>query len=89
MYKRLIFIILMAFIFSLFTFGQVRVRLFSSQSPESAIFSVTGGRYLLETFNGDNLSLNRNEPVLITKYNGKLAVKIRSEKGQSGNVCYL
>lgn len=81
MYKRLIFIFLLAFLFSLFTYGQVRVRLFSSQSPESALFSVTGGRYILETFNGNNLYLKRSEPVLISKYNGKLAVKIRSEKG--------
>ena len=31
--------------------GQVRIRLFSLYTPESAVFSVTEGKYELETFN--------------------------------------
>jgi len=81
MYRRLILILLIDILFSLVTFGQVSVRLFSSQSPESAVFSVTEGRYEIITFNGGNISVNKNEHVLISRYNGKLAIKTRSENG--------
>jgi stage II sporulation protein D len=79
--RKLILISLLSILFELFTFGQVRIRLFSSQTPESALFSVTGGRYELKTYNGEDLSVNINEPVLITRFNGKLAVKTGYEKG--------
>jgi stage II sporulation protein D len=81
MYRRLILILLIDVFLSLVTFGQVSVRLFSSQSPESAVFSVTEGRYELITFNGRNLRVTKSENVIISRYNGKLAVKTRSENG--------
>jgi stage II sporulation protein D len=61
--------------------AQIRVRLFSSQSPESAIFSVTEGRYEINSFDGRNLQVNSGESVVISRYNGKLAVKIRNARG--------
>ena len=81
MHKKLILILLLNILFVLFTYGQVKIRLFSSQTPESALFSVTGGRYELKTFNGESLHVNKSETVLITRYNGKLAVKTGNEKG--------
>jgi stage II sporulation protein D len=81
MYRKLILISLLNTFFLFITYGQVRIRLFSSQSPESATFSVRGGTYVLNTFTGANLTLRKNESVLITRYNGHLAIKSAKEKG--------
>lgn len=61
--------------------GQVKIRLFSNQSPESALFYVTEGKYEINAFNGENLIAGKGEPVIITRFNGKLAVKTRDSKG--------
>ena len=61
--------------------AQVKVRLFSNQSPESVVFSVTEGKYELNTFIGETLIVTKGEPVSISKYNGKLAVKVRNVEG--------
>jgi stage II sporulation protein D len=61
--------------------AQVKIRIFANQSPESAVLSVTEGIYELNLFNGDLLSVYKNESVIITRYNGKLAVKKRYVKG--------
>jgi stage II sporulation protein D len=61
--------------------GQVKIRLFSNQSPESAVFSVTEGKYQISAFNGENIFVLKGEPVLIAKYKGKLAIKTRNDKG--------
>ena len=81
MHRRLILILLFDVLFALFAQGQVRIRLFSSQTPETALFSVTGGRYELITYNGRSIIVGKNEPVLITRYKGKLAIKARRIKG--------
>jgi len=81
MQRKLILILLFDVLFASGSYGQVRIRLFSSQSPESAFFSTTGGSYELNTFNGENLFVNKNEPVLITRFNGKLAVKTKYGRG--------
>jgi stage II sporulation protein D len=81
MYRRLILIFLVNILFAMFAYGQVRIRIFSTQTPESALFSVTGGSYELKTFNGGSIIINRYEPVLITRFNGHLAVKTTHGKG--------
>lgn len=81
MFRKLILIFLLNVLLVLCTNGQVRIRLFSSRSPETALFSVSAGRYELKTFNGENLLVDRNKSVLITRIDGKLAVKTGSEKG--------
>jgi stage II sporulation protein D len=81
MHRRLTFILLINTLFVFCTYGQVRIRLFSSQTPESALFSVKNGRYSLRTINGESLTVTKYEPVLITRFNGKLAVKTRHGKG--------
>jgi len=76
-----IFIICFLTVFSTVTSAQVKIRLFSNQSPESAVFSVTHGQYEVNCFNGEPLIVKTGEPVVIYRFNGKLAVKARSSKG--------
>ncbi len=60
--------------------GQVKIRLFSNQSPESAVFSVTEGAYELNLFNGTSIAVLKDEPIIITRYDGKLAVMKRNSQ---------
>jgi stage II sporulation protein D len=62
-------------------FAQVKVRLFSNHTSESAVFSVTQGKYKLDVFHGDTLILSEGEAVIINMYNGRLAVKPRNSEG--------
>jgi len=78
--------------------AQVKIRLFSNQSPESAVFSVTNGSYELNLFNGTAIAVLKDEPVIITRYDGKLAVKKRNSQafacdslslsGKTGSDCF-
>lgn len=77
---KLLFILLFT-VFSTAVSAQVKIRLFSNQFPESAVFSVTEGRYELNMFNGEIFTIWKGEPVIISKYNGKLAVKKRNTEG--------
>lgn len=61
--------------------AQVKIRLFSNQSPESAMFSVTNGKYIINRFNGENLVISKGESVIISRFDGKLAVKSRNSIG--------
>jgi stage II sporulation protein D len=81
MMKVRIFFILLFAEYCTIVSAQVKIRLFANQSPESAVFSVTEGRYDLNLFNGDIIPILKNEPVIIIKYNGRLAVKKRNTKG--------
>ena len=78
--KETILVIILTFFFTSVS-AQVRIRLFSNQPSGSAVFSVTSGRYELIAFNGGNLNVDRSESVFITRFNGKLAVKTKNEKG--------
>lgn len=77
---RILFIILLTVFYTVVS-AQVRVRLFSNQSPETAIFSVTEGNYEIIADNGEIMTVLKDEPVLITRFNEKLAVKTRTAKG--------
>jgi stage II sporulation protein D len=81
MHRRLILVLLLFSIYPVLTSGQVKVRLFSLISPESALFYVTEGKYEINSYSGENLFVLKGEPVIISKYNGKLAVKTRDSKG--------
>ena len=61
--------------------AQVRIRLFSNHSSESVVVSVTEGRYEINTFNRNPLTLTSGESVIISEYKDKLIVKIRNTKG--------
>lgn len=77
---KILFILLLT-VNSTFSSAQVKIRIFSNQAPESVVFSVTEGTYEINTFNGKILLVFKDEPVIITKYNGKLAVKKRNAPG--------
>ena len=77
---KLLFILILP-VFCTGVSAQVKIRLFSNQSPESAVFSVTEGAYELNLFNGEILRVDKDEPVIITRYNGKLAIKKRNADG--------
>lgn len=63
------------------SFAQFRIRLFTSQKPESVIFSVISGEYNLETFDGNPVRLRTGDHVLVSKFKDKIAVKTRNIKG--------
>jgi stage II sporulation protein D len=62
-------------------FGQVKIRLFANQAPESATFSVMNGNYNVNGFPANNLHAKKGDIILISRYNGKLAVKKGNETG--------
>ncbi len=61
--------------------GQVRIRLFASQSPGSVIFRVTAGSYSMTDANGNPLVVNTGEPVLISRFGERVAMKVRNREG--------
>lgn len=83
-YKILKLVILFIFLLQNFLTGQIWVRLLSDSSPESVIFTVDEGNYEIRFFDGESISLERHEPVVITRYNGRIAVRTRS---MTGSLC--
>ncbi|MCX6327394.1 MAG: SpoIID/LytB domain-containing protein [Bacteroidia bacterium] len=81
MFKKLILVAISLTLSTAFISAQVRVRLFSDKAPESAVFSVTEGEYVINAFSGETLIVTKGEPVILTRYNGKLAVKMRNALG--------
>ena len=61
--------------------AQVKVRIYANQSPESAIFTVNEGIYEIKFSDGQIIRITKEEPVIIIKYNGRLAVKKRNTEG--------
>jgi stage II sporulation protein D len=76
-----IFCFIFLIVYSTAAFAQVRIRLFSDHPSESAVFSVTKGKYVVNGSNGETLIVFRGEPVIISRFNGRLAVKTRDLKG--------
>jgi stage II sporulation protein D len=76
-----ILIILFITVFGTVVSAQVKIRMFSNLSPESAVFSVTNGKYEVKAFNGETLFVTKGEPVIIARFDGKLAVKTRASMG--------
>ena len=77
---RILYVLILS-VFSTVSSAQVKIRLFANQSPESAAFSVTEGFYELNPYNGEIIPVLKGESVIIMKFDGKLAVKTRYEKG--------
>jgi stage II sporulation protein D len=84
MVKLKIFCILLMFVYTTAISAQVKIRLFANQSPESAIFTVTTGKYEINLFNGETITVFKDEPVMISKYNGRIACK---KRGSNGYIC--
>ncbi len=81
MIRKIILTIFSLTLFTVISSAQVRVRLFANLSPESAVFTVTTGEYEFDSYNGVSLVINKDQSAIITRYNGKLAVKFRATKG--------
>lgn len=81
MLRNISFIWILVFISPVFLQGQVQVRLFSSQTPESVVFTVTSGEYEIRGFRGGPDIFRKNDLVAITRFNGQLAVKSHHGKG--------
>jgi stage II sporulation protein D len=65
--------------------ARVKVRLFSDLKPESVILTVTNGAYTMNSFNGKQVGLAKGDLVMIMKYNGIIAVKVRNANGFSAD----
>jgi stage II sporulation protein D len=79
--KLKIFFPLIFSVLSIALNAQVKVRIFANQSPESAIFTVNEGIYEMKFSDGQIIRITRDEPVIIMKFNKKLAVKKRNTEG--------
>lgn len=55
--------------------GQVNIRIYADLKPSSVIFTVTSGEYTFDAFDGEPLLLKKNDKVLLSLYNNRLAVK--------------
>jgi stage II sporulation protein D len=93
--KKLIIAAIIFIIEPLFLNGQVRIRLFTSNDPSYAVFSVTSGQYEIDSYSGQPIILKNGELAIISEYSGKLAIKTRGTiafgcdsvilRGQTGN----
>jgi stage II sporulation protein D len=81
MFRKSSFIWLLFFVCPLLLKGEVRVRLFSSQSPETVVFAVTSGEYLVEGYKGGPDTFHKNDLIVISKYGNRLAVKSKNTNG--------
>lgn len=52
-----IYIILLLSVIHALVSGQVKIRLFANQSPESAVFTVINGNYICKFYHGGNFIL--------------------------------
>jgi len=78
MVRNLFFSILIIISSPSFLTGQVRIRLFTSNDPSYAVFSVSAGRYEINTYSGQTIILKAGELAMISEYNGRLAIKARN-----------
>ncbi|HEX2919918.1 MAG TPA: SpoIID/LytB domain-containing protein [Bacteroidales bacterium] len=61
-------------------YGRVSIRIFADRQPASALFTVTMGEYLFSSFDGEVLSLKKNDQVLVSRYNNRLAIKTLQQR---------
>jgi len=79
--RRFLLVIVSLILSVSFATGQVKVRLFSSQSPDFVIFTVVDGEYLIEGYENSAVVCNKNDVIVISKYDKKLAIKSRQSEG--------
>lgn len=79
--RKLILVHIFIVLISELSFGQVRVRLFSGRPTESVLFTVIDGTYEIDTFRGGTLVISKREPIMISRFNGKIAIKPYRSRG--------
>ena len=79
---KYIFITFLFLLHTLLSQSQVKIKLFADSQPQTAVFTVTQGLYTITTLkNTRGTSIGPDNTVIITRYGGKLAVKIMDIKG--------
>jgi stage II sporulation protein D len=81
MYRQRLFLIVLLSVISTLVSAQVKIRIFANQSPESAVFTVVDGSYSIDTYHGGTFSLAKGESLIISRFEGRLAVKSRNSSG--------
>ncbi len=71
----------MFLITSLVAEGQIKIRLFANQATETVVFAVADGVYELKGNRGGPQLFRKNDLIVITEYNGRLAVKPLNSEG--------
>jgi stage II sporulation protein D len=89
MKSRILSILFLLLVCNLSASAQVKIRIFADQLPESAIFSVTSGEYEVITFSDNNWIVKPGTLVAITKFRGRLAVKVMNDNAVAcDSVCF-
>jgi stage II sporulation protein D len=81
MQRKLIISFFLLILFQALASGQVRIRLFSASNPQLALFTVTSGKYDLNTFISGSFEIAEGENVIFTELNYRLFIKIRDKQG--------
>ncbi len=75
---KLILVQIVLFLFTFSSSAQVKIRLFADKQSGSALFVVAEGQYELDVYDGDPVSLAKDNSVIFAFYNGKVAVRTNS-----------
>jgi len=78
MNKKILILQFILFVISGTLLGQVRVRIFANHPSTSGVFTVTSGKYELDIYDGKSTPLTIDEPLILARLNGKIAVKAES-----------
>jgi len=81
MFRKLVLIFFFIWVVNPSSEAQVRVRIFSGRTAESVLFTVTGGKYEIDTYGSGSLFITKGEMVIISRFNEKIAVKPYNSKG--------
>src|SRR5512133_235113 len=58
--------------------GEISVRIFARSKPLTVVFTPAKGEYFLFSSSGDSLRVAVNEPVIITRYDKRVIIKIKT-----------
>ena len=75
MFRKISILLIVIFLCPFLADGQIKIRLFASQTPETVVFAVTNGEYELNAYSAGPQVFHKNELIAISEYNGRLAVK--------------
>lgn len=75
MFRKINILLIVVFLCPFLADGQIKIRLFSSQTPETVVFAVTNGEYELNSYSEGPQLFYKNDLIAISEYNGRLAVK--------------
>jgi stage II sporulation protein D len=80
---RISLTILLSFYFCLLS-CQIKVRLFTEQNPDFAIFTVNTGKYMISNGSGWSVEAGVDKPLMIVRYKAKILIK---QSGRDAVIC--